>query len=175
MSPKKVALVGHSNLPKYIEHTDRVNYRIFRSPGASIQTVRDSLVFDHFWKVYFDATVVVIGGNDIGLKAPAQIIEDLKSLYSDIIEKDGLLIPCTIEYRNYAEGNAFIDSKDYITQERAINRSLKRYFRREEIAYIDLSRNKFPNERTPDGVHFTDEVIEHFKTIINDKVHKSLF
>ena len=93
----------------------------------------------------------------------------------DIREKDGLLIPCTIEYRNYPEGNAFIEPHDYTTQERAINRSLKRYFRREEIAYFDLARNKFPNERTPDGVHFPDEVVEHFKTIVNDKVHNSLF
>ena len=118
---------------------------------------------------------LIIGGNDIGLRAPAQITEDLKDLYNDIVEKDGLLIPCTIEYRNYPEGNGRVDQHEYVTQERAINRSLKRYFRREEIAYIDLSRNKFPNERKPDGVHFDEGVVEHFKNIINDKVHKFLF
>lgn len=161
----KVALVGHSQIPRHLE-IPNVQIRIFRAPGAKARTFFEDDRLNRVFEWEHDLTILWIGSNDIETSTnPARIFVDVKNIIKEITAKcQSLVYVCQIEPRTNPRG---MSAEKYKKFRVGINNRVKRALKTPNIHFNNI---QFEQELSEDGVHWSergqDHVINKFKRII---------
>ena len=164
----KVALVGHSLIPRHL-YVDRCEIRIFRAPGARTHefgrndALRPALDWQH------DLTILYLGGNDVTptcrVKKIADNIEKLVKTFQERCESEVAIVLLEKRYVGYEELGIpvgvrlpRISESHYKTVASAINTRLKRRLRGHK--FFHHGARPFTVRLQPDGVHFNSQARE---------------
>ncbi len=161
----KVALVGHSQIPRHLEVTN-VQIRIFRAPGAKARTFFEDDRLNRVLEWEHDLTILWIGSNDIETSTnPARIFSDVKNIIKEITAKcQSLVHVCQIEPRTNPKGMSVEKYKKFQV---GINNRVKRALKTPNIHFNNI---QFVQELSEDGVHWNErgqaQVISKIKRVI---------
>ena len=152
-----MAVVGHSLVPVSINVSELigVNMGFYQYPGATIEVLGYKLIQCEFFDNSFDFIILCIGGNDLAGHDVDPVFDKLRKFVSKDHAVTSNLSVCTVEYRNYPEGNMFnVDPLQYKSKVARINRKIKRFVPKEGSIFVDMGRTAFTLKRINDGVHF---------------------
>lgn len=169
---KRVAVVGHSLVPRDLGYIRGAEIKIFRSPGARVSnfengTLSEVLRWPH------DLSILFLGGNDIydGC-VPSRIARDIKRMIELVHEHCGSQIAFVLlEHRNPPTRNRFNVSADqYNRVANNINNRLKRKYKNKSyIRFLSVGAKPFQRGVT-DGVHFDAETKAHLKQKLRNTI-----
>ena len=174
----KVAVVGHSQIPKHIDIRDpNVSVKIFRRSGARLEHINE-LPFHEIFDSQYDLLVLFLGGNDIATypEEIERIIHDLKGLllkYKAVAQE---VVYVLIEGRQYPDNNRFgITNKVYESCRKRVNRNIRRFLMRQGIRSFNTTDYYFSNNVAKDGIHFNpaalNQLVQKIKDLIYLKTH----
>ena len=158
----KVAILGHSQVPRDFPEIAGVETRIFRKSGAKLNNFYDTFEDVLYWQ--HNHTIIFLGGNDIGVGPnrwkPQQIATKLIEICWHFHNLGNAVSLVLIEPRNYFSD---VYHKHYRNQADGVNRRLKRYSWHTEAPYhtINFSAVPFQRSHTIDGTHFRPLAIQH--------------
>ena len=162
----RVAIFGHSQLPRNFPNIPGIETRVYRKPGAKLARVYDYPEFSEVFTWEHHHNIIFLGGNDIGLgpdaPKPSVIVAQLIALCERLRDAGQTVSLCQIEPRRYLS-DAYAEI--YTQSQERINRRLKRYIRSRRDIYrlIHFNSRSFSDNHTIDGVHFNSLASEHIK------------
>ena len=167
---KKVAIVGHSQIPEYLPDIVGVETRIFRLPGGRLHDVYENEILNDSFKWSHDMTIIFLGGNDVTHKSRELIVGNLLDLVEGFKNKGSrIIVVVLIEPRTYHSSNRFgIDNDTYKSDMFFINRKLKRLANSRHFKVLNINARPFQYGHVRDGVHFDMESkVEITKKLVN--------
>lgn len=148
----RVAVIGHSNVPKVYSFDD-VEITFIKERGAEIKHVYDKLaprILHRSW----DVVIVFLGGNDLCHRTADQVAADLIRLAHDLDAHK--VVITSIEPRTYSPAKQIlygITNEEYKARATAINGKLKTKARCTKDFRIINCCPRY-NYNSPDGIHF---------------------
>lgn len=177
----RVAIVGHSQVPKYL-YVPGVDLRIFRAPGGRAYNFFSDSRLNPVLEWQNDITLLWLGSNDIDQDTQSQ------SLVTNIIEIveaiedscDSTVYPIQIEPRSYPD-EYIVSNDSYKKVQRAVNRKLKRCLKGK--CFIHFNTAFYVEHLAADGVHWDEEGKQHVRdrleyyieSIVNENVKSDKF
>ena len=163
---QRVAVVGHSLVPRDLGYIPGATVRIFRSPGAKASNFETNYILREALEWSHDLTILFIGGNDIydGC-VPSRITNDIQNVIEQIHEYcESQIAFVLVEHRNPPPRNRFNVSADqYNRVSNIINNRLKRKYKNKSyMRFLSVGAKPFQDGVT-DGVHFDAETKLHLK------------
>ena len=76
----RVAIVGHSQVPKSIQAIENVEVRIYRKPGARLANFENYEEFQELFNWQHDLNIIFMGGSDKPSMPVEEIGKQLKAL-----------------------------------------------------------------------------------------------
>ena len=151
----RVCIIGHSNVPKFIENIPDISLKIYRKPGAIVpDAYLEPLCSSFDFRPHL--TIIYFGGNDLISCLGPEVLDRILKLVKEF-KKYGDVLVVNIEPREYAKNNRFgANNEDYKSRARYVNRYLNKLRNRRGYGLINLTSNIFVNHRSADGVHFTE-------------------
>lgn len=162
----RVAILGHSQVPRSIPMPESIQVRIFRRSGARLDLINDYEEFREFFSWEHEHNVIFIGGNDLTLRSNALTPQDVSgrliNLCQSLHEKGQTVSLCQIEPRRYPNS---VLNRFYARSQEIVNRRLKNYIRNRRNIYrlINFNTTPFAEGHLPDGVHFKPLIQEWIK------------
>ena len=152
----RVAIIGHSQVPKSIQAIEDVEIRIYRKPGARLAKFDEYEEFQELFNWHHDLNIVFIGGNDIPSMPAKDIAEELIALARRFAALGQDVALVLIEPRKYT-GFSQEYADQYNLELIRVNRKLKRLTQRQRACYslINYTASPYHTGHTLDGVHFT--------------------
>ena len=171
----RVAIIGHSLVPRSFNSPPGTPCHIFRKPGGCFSDENCS-EFQGLWEDNFDLVIMYLGGNDLAYLGEIEVYNRARDFITRVSEHARIVSVCNIEHRFYPEGSnrAHLNNK-YKRKRNVFNRKLKRYLYCQGHSMLDVGRPVFYHNRTSDGVHFSNisraALERYFKRIISGVFH----
>lgn len=159
----KVAVVGHSQVPRSFDAVANTEVRLYRAPGARARNFFEDNRLNQVLEWKHDLTIVWIGSNDINPNTQPRELTDLILNIGKVIEQNccSKVIVVEIENRLYQSRHPIISSERYKKIKRSVNTLL---LRSKQFLCINFNNLMFTLGR--DGVHFETSA----KTLIKQKL-----
>ena len=151
----RVAIIGHSQVPKSIQAIPDVEIRIYRKSGARLGNFENYEEFQELFNWHNDLNIIFLGGNDIPSMPAKDIAEELIALARRFAALGQDVTLVQIEPRTYTGfSQEFADQ--YNVEMIRVNRKLKRLTQRQRACYslINYTASPYHVGHTLDGVHF---------------------
>ena len=133
----KVSLVGHSQLPNYLE-VEGTEIRIFRAPGGHAETFFSDDRLNRVLQWKHDHCILWLGSNDIAEgMSPEGLFNTIKEITKTIERECGAVVQiCLLEPRIYSdEEKAPISNLNYKKVMNSVNNRIKRFLRNATIHF----------------------------------------
>ena len=169
-----VAVIGHSNLPKFASWSNNIQLETFKVKGAKlIDLIQRKNFPETSYTTSWDYVILFMGGNDIAK------CRDIDTLFRRFLTAKELF-PCErfiltdIEPRVYTPEKAAryrIRTEQYTAVAKVVNKKLKRYASREKpiVQMVHIPPSYTINSH--DGIHLTasgtQKLIGRYKAIID--------
>ena len=161
---KRIAVVGHSLVPRDLGLIPGAQVKIFRSPGARVTDFEARHELNSVLNWPHDLTILFLGGNDIHDGCvPSAITNNISSLIEQIHHYcDSQVAYILIEHRNPPQGNRFnVSAEQYNRVCNSINKRLKKKHKNKPyICFLSIGAKPYQSGVT-DGVHFNEETRFH--------------
>ena len=152
----RVAIIGHSQVPKNIQAIDDAEIRIYRKPGARLANFNEYEEFQELFDWHHDLNIIFLGGNDIPSMSAGDIAQELIALARRFVALGQDVALVLIEPRQYT-GFSQEYADTYRVEMIRVNRKLKRLTQRNRACYslINYTASPYQTGHNLDGVHFT--------------------
>ena len=161
----KVAIVGHSQVPDYIQNIPNCQVHIFKKPGAQIKDIYESPELSQSFSWGQDLTILFIGGNDFPVSDGHTVTSELLNLISEYQTTSKVAV-FLIESREYKPNNRFrVTTDEYKQFQTYVNNRIKRQAPKRQFRTINTTRAVFETNRR-DGIHFNTVGQSHIRTKI---------
>ena len=98
----RVAIIGHSLVPRSLNSPPGTSCRIFRKPGGCFSD-KDCPEFQGLWEDNFDLVIVYLGRNDLAYLGEIKVYNHARAFISRASEHARIVSVCNIEHRFYPE------------------------------------------------------------------------
>ena len=149
----RVAVLGHSLVPRDFDVPEGIDLKVFRKPGATWLDYNCE-TFRGFREGQFDLVVILLGGNDIAQVEASTAFARAKSFVNRACQQARVVRVYTAESRDFPNSGLFgISNTVYRTRRNRYNKLLRRWLKATGRLTVDIGRPWIINERSRDGVH----------------------
>ena len=100
----RVAIIGHSLVPRSFNSPLGISCRIFRKPGGCFSDENCS-EFQGLWEDNFDLVIVYLGWNDLAYLGEIEVYNCARDFITRVSERSRIVRVRNIEHRFYPEGS----------------------------------------------------------------------